>query len=72
MVQFTQAFKDFLKNEADSCQGDASADSIAGFLNLGEWYAIWAKGCEQFSGCSYGDEEQDRDYALKVMYPCIS
>jgi hypothetical protein len=72
MVKFSKAFKDFLNNEANTCQGEASEDSICGFMNLGEWYSIWAKACEQFPDASYGDTEEDRAYALKVMYPCIS
>ncbi len=66
MVEFTDEFKNFLKTEADTCQGEVSDGSICGFLTLGEWYAIWAKACQKY------EIDSDQEYAFKVIYACIS
>ena len=62
-------FKQFLKTEAETCQGAESDDSLSGFIHLAEWYIIWAKACEQFAITS---AQADQDYAFKVIYACIS
>ena len=64
---FTEAFKDMLRSETDTCQGQANEDSTPGFVNLAEWYIIWEKAWKQVDDIPYNKGE-----SYKVIYVCIS